>query len=128
MGTLVVYFTEAVPVSGPRQVCECERIEVTSSGGARDHVPSCLGIFDKVGTLNPGTYEASYYQSQSNKFLGIKTIFVDPDTDPYSWIVTDSLMGFNAMITNSLYTGLPCPHDVLEAGCTLMMVSGERMT
>ena len=58
------------------------------------------GIFDKVGTLNPGTYEASYYQSQSNKFLGIKTSFVDPDTDPYSWIVTDSLMGFNAMIMN----------------------------
>ena len=55
-----------------------------------------------MGTLNPGTYEASYYQSQSNKFLGIKTLFVDPDTDPYSWIVTDNLMGFNAMIMNRL--------------------------
>ena len=55
-----------------------------------------------MGTLNPGTYEASYYQSQRNKFLGIKTLFVDPDTDPYSWIVTDNLMGFNAMIMNRL--------------------------
>ena len=62
------------------------------------------GIFDKVGTLDPGTYEASYYQSPSNKFLGIKTIFVDPETDPYSWIVTDNLMGFNAMIMNRLDT------------------------
>ena len=97
-----------------------------------------------MGTLNPGTYEASYYQSQSNKFLGIKTIFVDPDTDPYSWIVTDSLMGFNAMIMNrsdrasqfnevtlwpsacTLASRVPMTSP--GAGCTLTMVSGERMT
>lgn len=45
--TLVEYFAVAGPVSGPRQVCECDRIEVTSSGGARDHVPSYLGNGDK---------------------------------------------------------------------------------
>ena len=44
---LVVYFIEAGRVSGPRQVCECDRIEVTSAGGARDHVPSYLGNGDK---------------------------------------------------------------------------------
>ena len=41
--TLVVYFIEAEP----RQVCKCDRIEVTSAGGARDHVPSYLGNGDK---------------------------------------------------------------------------------
>ena len=45
--TLVVYFILAGPVSGPRLVCECDRIEVTSAGGARDHVPSYLGNGDK---------------------------------------------------------------------------------
>ena len=97
--------------------------------------------------MNPGTYEASYYQSQNNKFLGIKTVFVDPDTDPYSWIVTDNLMGFNAMIMNrsdtsikmpgikcycsptlSVYTSYVCPHAVPGAGSTLTMDNGKRTT
>ena len=43
----LVYLTQAGPVSGSRQVCECDTLEVTSSGGARDHVPSYLGNSDK---------------------------------------------------------------------------------
>ena len=58
------------------------------------------GIFNKAGSLNTGTYEASYYQSKNSKFLAIKTIFVDPNSDPYLWTVTDTLVGFNAMIMN----------------------------
>lgn len=33
-------------MSGQRQECGCERLEVTSTGGARDHVPSYLGNVD----------------------------------------------------------------------------------
>ena len=42
-----INFTEAQPLFGIRQVCECDQLEVRSSGEARDYVPSYLGNVDK---------------------------------------------------------------------------------
>jgi len=108
---LLLKIVEASPASATKYFCDCQQLELISSAGAHQHLPSYLGLYNLEGVI--GENSVPFYKSSNSKYLSIN-IYADTD-DPLTWIVSDRLGSFNAVIMNRQYTNVPCPYDVPDS-------------
>merc|ERR1711935_972180 len=92
------------------KICqECSEVSISSEGTTSEHLPRVLGTYTFNGTL---FNDWPYYRSSNNLFL-TPDWNSNPSFNRLTWLVSETLMGFNGLLRQLDGEGPPlCPDQV----------------